>query len=176
MTQRGPFLFLVALLLLAGVGTAAFRYQEYRIPLLPGAQQTVWQVEAHIEYFAPGGASQVFLTLPPQQSGFRVVRETYPSSGYGFDEPLAEQRRAHWSKRNAEGPQVLFYKLELVQDDDQKIAGSPTVVQTMNWDEPYRTAATQLLDSVLPITVDGYTLAQQIIRSMNRVPSDFKGV
>ncbi|MCH8142884.1 MAG: UUP1 family membrane protein, partial [Proteobacteria bacterium] len=73
MTQRGPFLFLVALLILAGIGTAAFRHQEYRIPLLPGAQQTVWQVEARVEYFAQGGATEVFLTLPPEQSGFRVL-------------------------------------------------------------------------------------------------------
>ena len=173
MTQRGPFLFLVALLILAGIGTAAFRHQEYRIPLLPGAQQTVWQVEARVEYFAQGGATEVFLTLPPEQSGFRVVDETPISSGYGFIEPPADQHLAHWTKRNAEGPQVLFYKLEIVQDDDHLVPDSlPADARKMSWDEPYRTAATQLLDSVLPITVDAYTLAQQIIRSMNRVPID----
>ena len=39
MTQRGPFLFLVGLLLIAGIGTATFRHQNYGIPLLPGQQQ-----------------------------------------------------------------------------------------------------------------------------------------
>ena len=48
MSQQGPFLFLVALLCIAGVGTAAFRHAEYRIPWLPGEQQNVWEVEARI--------------------------------------------------------------------------------------------------------------------------------
>jgi hypothetical protein len=60
-TQRGPFLFLVALLLLAGIGTAAFRQQEFRIPWLPGAQQTVWEVEARVEYLAQGVPTQAWL-------------------------------------------------------------------------------------------------------------------
>ncbi|MGD8831565.1 MAG: UUP1 family membrane protein, partial [Pseudomonadales bacterium] len=85
MTNQGPFLFLVILLLAAGIGTAAFRHESYRIPLLPGQQQTVWQVEARIEYTALGQGTQIFLTLPPDQSGFRLVEETGAAPGFGFD-------------------------------------------------------------------------------------------
>ena len=84
MTNQGPFLFLVALLIAAGIGTAAFRHQEYRIPLVPGAQQTVWQVEARIEYTALSGPTQVFLTLPPDQTGFRLLEETGAAPGFGL--------------------------------------------------------------------------------------------
>ena len=75
MTQRGPFLFLVVLLLVIGIGVAEFRRQEYRIPLLPGAQQLVWEVEARIVFRARGRATQAYLTLPPNQDGFRLVSE-----------------------------------------------------------------------------------------------------
>ena len=81
MTQRGPFLFLVALLLLAGVGIANFRHVEFRIPWLPGAQQMVWEVEARVEYVALGEPTQAYLTLPPNQDGFRLIRGT-PASLY----------------------------------------------------------------------------------------------
>ena len=98
MTYRGPFLFLVALLFISGAGTATFRHLTYRIPLLPGAQQSVWQIEARIEYRAIGGATQAYLTLPPEQSGFRIVSETGASSGFGFDlARTGSQRRAKTS-------------------------------------------------------------------------------
>lgn len=174
MTERGPFLFLVALVFLAGIGTATFRHLNYRIPILPGEQQTVWQVEARIDYLNEGGSSQIFLTLPPEQSGFRVVGETGASPGFGFDiERVGNQRRAHWTKRYAEGVQTLFYELELIQDPlSQVLDNEPEIVSRPRWDEPYRTAAQQLLNSVMPITADAHSLAIQLIRDLNRMPPD----
>ena len=75
----------MSFLFLAGIGTAAYRHQAYYIPYLPGAQQTVWQVEARVEYLAQGGPTQVYLTLPPEQSGFRLIGESSASSGFGFE-------------------------------------------------------------------------------------------
>jgi hypothetical protein len=170
MTQRGPFLFFVVLLFFAGLGTAAYRHTSYYIPFLPGAQQTVWQVEARIEYVAQGGATQVYLTLPPEQSGFRLIGQSSASSGFGFEISSQDrQRRAHWTKRSALGEQVLFYKLDLVQDPGHRVeaqrAGEP---ERQTWDEPYRTAALQLLQSVRPVSADPQSLAQQLSFEMNR--------
>ncbi len=174
MTHQGPFVFFVLLLFLAGIGTAGFRHQTYNIPLLPGEQQTVWQVEARIEYTALGGASQVFLTLPPEQSGFRLLEGTGAAPGYGFDEDEnAEQFRAHWTKRNAQGLQTLFYSLPVVEDPGQFVDPSPPgPVSRPRWDEPYLTAARQLNDSLLPITADAHSMAVQLVASMGRKPAD----
>jgi hypothetical protein len=174
MTQRGPFLFLVALLLLAGIGVATFRHLEYRIPLLPGAQQTVWEVEARIEFMARGQATQAYLTLPPNQDGLRLISETHGASGFGFEQGTQRsQRRAHWTKRNAQGEQILFYKLQLVQDPSYRVDSIPPEnVAVTSWDEPYRTAARQVVDTALPISADGRTLAQQLINNMNLIPAD----
>ena len=152
MTKTGPFLFLVLLLFVAGIGIATLRHVNYRIPILPGEQQTVWQVEARIDYFARSGASQVYLTLPPEQYGFRVVGETSASPGFGFNvEQGALQSRAHWTKREAQGAQTLFYELEVVQDPLAVAEHiEPAPVAEARWQEPYRTAAQQMLDEVLP--------------------------
>ena len=174
MNHQGPFLFLVLLLFLAGIGTAGFRHQTYRIPLLPGEQQTVWQVEARIEYTALGGASQIFLTLPPEQSGFRLLEGTGAAPGFGFNvEQQAEQRQAHWTKRNAQGQQTLFYSLPIVQDSAQQVDPVPPgPLNRPRWDEPYRTAARQLIDSLLPITADAHSMAVQLVATMSRTPAD----
>jgi len=81
MTKRGPFLFIVGLLLLAGIATALFRHAEYRVPYTPGTAQAVWQIEARIEFDANGGPSQVKLALPPEQSDFRMISESTASAG-----------------------------------------------------------------------------------------------
>jgi len=174
MTQRGPFVFLVVLLLIAGIGIATFRQQEYRIPILPGAQQTVWEVEARIVFRAQGQATQAYLTLPPNQDGFRVVSETGASSGFGFAfETEGSQRRAHWTKRNAQGEQTLFYKMQLVQDPSYRVDEvAPAATPNIAWDEPYRTAAQQIVQTALPISADARTLTQQLINSMNLIPAD----
>jgi hypothetical protein len=172
--QQGPFLFLVALLFLAGIGTAGFRHQSYRIPLLPGEQQRVWQVEARIEYIASGAETQIFLTLPPEQSGFRSIEETGAAPGFGFNvEQRQQQRQAHWTKRAADGQQTLFYKLGLVEDASHRIDPEPPQsFQPVGWDEPYLTAARQLIDSLLPITADAHSMAVQLIRAMNQSPAN----
>ena len=174
MRKRGPFLFLVALLLLIGLGTATFRHNAYRIPLLPGTQQTVWQVEARVEYLAEGGSTQVLLTLPPEQTGFRSINESSASSGFGFElSTQGQQHRAHWTKRNASGEQVLYYKLELVQDEGYQVpAEEPGATPSRAWDEPYLTAALQVLQAVIAESADERSLAQQLTRQMNRARID----
>ncbi|MBX3708082.1 MAG: UUP1 family membrane protein [Pseudomonadales bacterium] len=168
MPQRGPLIFIVVLLLVAGIGTAWYRHTTYRIPLLPGVQQTVWQVEARVEYLAQGGATQAFLTLPPDQSGFRVVGEAGASPGFGFDLNTRDtQRQAHWTKRFAQGEQILFYKLDLVRDPGYEVLPDPPPPpDTPVWEEPYQTAALQLLQSVMPISADARSLARQLTQEL----------
>ncbi len=174
MTQRGPFLFLVALLAAAGIASAVFRNQQYGIPFLPGAQETLWQIEARIDFRASGGPTQALLTLPPEQGGMKIVRENAVSAGYGFAiEERRGQRRAHWSKRYAIGDQTLYYKLELVPSgDDVWGTDAPTGFTPTYFDEPYQTAAATVMTAVLPRSADALTLAQELVREMNVEPQN----
>ena len=174
MTQRGPFLFIVGLLLLAGIATALFRHSEYRVPYLPGAAQSVWQIDARIEFEATGGNSQVVLTLPPEQSDFRLKGGNGASAGYGFIEEQGKtQRKARWAKRDTKGDQLLFYKLEAIADEGFLVPPIPPAGTTeVVWEEPYRTATRTVLNAVLPQTADGYTLARQLLLRMNTDPLD----
>ena len=125
------------------------------------------------EYVALGIPTQVYLTLPPNQDGFRLIRGTPASTfGFGLDQQGA-QERAHWAKRQAQGEQVLFYKLQLVKDGGYRVDSIPPGPQpSVAWDEPYRTAAQEVIQGALPISADGRTLAQQLINNMNLVPAD----
>ncbi len=175
MNPRGPFIFTVLVTVLLGAGTAAFRHLEYRVPLSPGQQQTVWQIEAKVDFIADGDEAQIVLALPPAQAGFRFASEHTASPGYGFViEPEGDQRRARWSRRQASGEQTLFYKLDVIADRSAEppTSEAPDTPDNEPWDEPYRTAAQSLLEAALPLSADEYTLAQQLIQQSQRVPAD----
>ena len=174
MRQRWPFLLLIGLLIAGGVLTAFNRHQTYGIPFTPSAEQRVWQVEARVQFNARGNQSHVYLALPPLQDGFSVVDSNYASSGFGFDILKgAGQERAHWTKRDAAGPQTLFFKVELLTDQYQHITDPPPAnMSTPSWQEPYRTAAQQVLDVVMPISADATSLAQQLVQVMQTQPPD----
>ncbi|MEM1229711.1 MAG: UUP1 family membrane protein [Pseudomonadota bacterium] len=173
MRKIGPFLFLVALLFLGGITTALLRHNALGIPFAPGDQQFIWQLEARIQYDAEAEASQVKLTLPPVQNGYEILSETTASSGFGYSIEQAEQRRAVWSRRGARGEQFLFYKLELRSDPTLVVDDlEPPEASAPTWIEPFETAASQVIETQLPQSSDGPSLAQQIIRAMNTEPLD----
>ncbi len=172
MNSSGPVLFIVIILMAVGAGAATFRHQIYDIPWMPSSQAMIWQVEARIEFVAQGGPSQVYLTLPPSQSGFEIVQESAASSGWGFAIERAQQRRAHWSQRDPIDRQILFYKLDIVTNDDQIAPTPPETVTPVSWDEPYQTAVDHLLTTVYPTSADAHTLTLQIIQALRRSPTD----
>lgn len=174
MNRSGPFLFMVVLMVVAGLSAAQFRHQTYNVPWLPGAETQIWQVEARIEFDALDGPAQVYLALPPEQQGFAMVSEAAASSGWGFAiESDQVQRRAHWTQRQASGRQVLFYKLDLaVSDADTWTLPPPAANPSVIWDEPYQTAVSHLLDTIMPITADAHTMTTQLIQALTRTPPD----
>ena len=174
MTQRGPFLFLVLLLVVAGLTSAFFRHVKFNIPFLPGTQETVWQIETKINFWGDGVPVQAILSLPSNQADYRIVNENTVSSGYGFViEESDGQRRARWSKRDVTGEQTLYYKVELVADPNQIRNAEPEpTVASVRLDEPYATAAQAIVSAVGPRSADALTLAQQLIREMTVIPHD----
>ena len=61
--------------------SAIFRHKEFGLPFLPGAQETVWQIEAKISFWGDGTPVQVILSLPSNQADYRIVNENTVSSG-----------------------------------------------------------------------------------------------
>ena len=172
--QRWPFILALALLFLSGVGIAAYRYINTGLPLLPGQERTVWQIEARIAFTANGGAAEALLTLPPDQNGFEILSETGASPGFGFAiDRAGPQRRAHWTKRSADGSQTLFYKLDLVQDTQRRVTEQrPQRRPADSFDDAYATAANEVLNALAPKSANAKSLAQQLIQEINTEPLD----
>ena len=170
--ERWSYVLAAVLLVVAGIGVAAYRHADTGVPLLPDEDRTVWQIEARIAFVATGEPAEVLLTLPPSQDGFLVLSETGASPGFGFTVDRAgSQRRALWTKRSATGEQVLFYQTDLVHDPQHRITPMPPdAARPATFDGPYATAAADVLNAFLPRSTSAKSLADQLVQAANTRP------
>ena len=147
--SRLPFYIAVFLLIAAGISLAVWRHIEFGIPWLTGEQRPVWMVEARVDFDAGEGPALVSLNIPEQPPGFRILTEQAASPGYGFSIiDSSGSRRAEWTKREAAGPQTLYFKAQFVPDPTAtpEIPGREPATRRTFWEEPQATAVQETLE------------------------------
>lgn len=168
MTSRTPFYVIVLMLIVTGLSIAWLRHTQFDIPFQPGEQTTVWLIEARVDFTAANGPVLVSLDLPDSPPGFRVYTEQAASPGYGFSIIQRDgNRRGEWTSRSADGPQTLYYRVQLVEDAEASaalpIATIPQPVKVY-WNESEAMAAAQLLDSASRRSSTPESMAREIIK------------
>ena len=177
--SRLPFYAIILGLVLTGLTTAWLRHLEMELPFFPGERRAVWLIEARMDFLAGGGPVRVSLDLPDNPPGFRLFTEHATSPGYGFS--VVEEngdRRGEWTKRNAEGQQTLYYKVQFIGDlplDPVRATEpdrAPKPVQSAFWQEPQSTAAHQLLSQAIATSSSPESLVRELIKRLNNASAD----
>ncbi|MDK8464931.1 inactive transglutaminase family protein [Marinobacter sp. SS13-12] len=169
MTSRSRIPFFVAILLLiaAGISIAVWRHVELGIPWFTGEQKPVWMVEARIDFTGTGEPVLASMNIPDQPPGFRIISEQAASPGYGFS--IVEdsgERRAEWSKRDINGPQTLYFKVQLVPDERVR-TGNPRrrpKPEPVFWEEPQATAVEELLQQAAARSSTPESMTRELIK------------
>ncbi|MGL4827320.1 MAG: inactive transglutaminase family protein [Vibrionaceae bacterium] len=174
MISRIPFYILISLLLIAGISMSIYRHHVYGVPWAADQSKQVWEIEARVEFEATGQPVVVSLARPETQRGFTLINEYSSSPGYGFT--LTEEngvRRAQWSKRQAQGKQVLYFKSQLLVDDNAQFSVQPPTgnVTKVLLDGPVHTSAAALLSQAQERSANSSTLAQELIKQFNDAES-----
>lgn len=170
MTSRVPFYLLVSLLMIVGIGMSIFRHEVYGVPWISGQQNQVWEVEGRIEFEAKSTPVKVKLAIPSSQKGYTLINENTSSPGYGFT--LVEEsngRFAEWTKRNADGKEILYFKNQMLVDDNADFENMPPTndVLLASLDAPLTTAAEALLRQAKNRSADKETLTRELIKQFN---------
>ena len=165
-------LYLIALLLIAlGVGLTLYKHFALDFPLLPGERQQLWTIEAQVSFEAQGEPVTVSLARPSGGNGYKALEEDYASSGYGFTLQDSQGRqRAEWTTRQAEGRQVIYYRLQASRLDHQPPLTSgvqPPELQPVDLDEPTLTAARAVVDEARRHSADARSLTVQLLQLLN---------
>lgn len=175
MSPRAQVYFLALILILSGLALVVYKNQGLGLPIWPGKYDTVWTVEAKIEFDALGDAVKTSLALPKGQNQIEVLDEVFSSSGYGFNlEKEGQHSRAVWTKRTAFGPQTLYYKLALHQQGQQKIVVDhqpPAEIASPDWSgsgyDLLRSAAESLIEDSTQRSADMASFATLLLSSLN---------
>ncbi|HLV76842.1 MAG TPA: inactive transglutaminase family protein [Marinobacter sp.] len=167
--SRAPFYAFVFLLIAAGISFATWRHLELGIPWMTGEQHPVWMVEARVDFNAGGEASEISLHIPEQPPGFRILTEQAASPGYGFsilESPRS--RRAEWTKRQASGPQTLYFKAQFIPDEDvtEQVPVRPPRAEPVFWEEPLATAVREVLNQATQRSSSPESMTRELIRLM----------
>ncbi|MBB5350082.1 hypothetical protein HNR46_000303 [Haloferula luteola] len=112
MSARFKLFAIVAFLVLAGGGLAAYKHIVIGIPLKVGKASTEWLVESKITFAAFGEPVSVRLALPTSEIT-RDLGIDAQSSGYSFrtEADASGNLSAVWEADSVEGPQALYYRV-----------------------------------------------------------------
>lgn len=175
MSSRTQVYLLAFLLVVFSISLVIYKSQMLNLPITPGVYQTVWTIEAKVEFQAQGEAVKVSLALPKSQSNMEVLDEVFSSSGYGFTvEESDGHERATWTKRRAVGKQALYYKLDVYRNpgaSDAVALDLPTEVNRPDWSgtrrAALRAAAASLIDQAWEVSADRKSFVAQVIKAFN---------
>lgn len=166
-----PAFYLVVLILIAtGLGLAWLRHINLNIPLQPGQKKPVWLIEARIDFISSGKPVKISLDLPDQPLGFQQVFEQAASTGYGFSIVEGpDGRRAEWTRREAQGTQTLYYKVQMIPDPTIRhtpASKEKPKLHTIYWNELQGTAAQQLIEQAYKRSSTPISFARELSKQL----------
>ena len=170
--SKTPFYILVALFLCAGLALTWHRHVTFQVPWLPGEQQSVWSIEARVEFVGEAAPAVASLAIPESQTHFELLSEFTASPGYGLAFVDTEgSRRAEWSTRSADGIQVLYYRAEFVQSPKLVVPQTPPNTSQSSLllgAGPHQTVARTILGRAQQRSANNATLTRELIREFNQ--------
>ena len=112
--QFAVLVVVVAGLLVAGLGLAAYKTFVLGVPFFASESRSEWLIEAKVGFEASGRPVKVILAVPKVAFSGGASQEA-GSLGYGFHlEPVDDgEMHAVWTARKREGPQALYFRLRV---------------------------------------------------------------
>jgi len=164
---------LVVALMAAGLGLAAYKHWILGYPAVPDTAVPSWSVEARLRVIANGGPVKVRFKIPSDPYGYGILEEDFVSDDFGLTTHAGTPRIAEWTVRRASGEQTLYYRMLVYRKPftfDEEPAPGPTPAP--EWEEPYHTAAEQLVSSVRAQSAGPVSLASILVRRLIQASPD----
>ncbi|RRJ84057.1 inactive transglutaminase family protein [Aestuariirhabdus litorea] len=171
MNARAQVYLLAMICIVIGLGLTIYKRIELGFPLLPGEQRPVWTVEAKVTFDAEDKPVKVSLALPNTGPGDIILSQDFTSPGYGFGwDGQGAERRAEWARREASGPQSIFYRLQLfhaAKNPAPPTSEAPEPPTAPEMDASTRTAINAVIDLVKERSSDNKTFTNELVRLIN---------
>lgn len=174
MNARIFFYTLVAGLFLVGITQTIQRHLAFDIPWMPGETRSVWNIDAKIEFDATKQPVLASLTTPYTQAGFTQISQNAASPGYGLSFLYEDNNpQAQWTIRSAEGPQTLYYNIQLLVDNDtadQSISEMPALNEVEYGASSVAAglaAGSDIIKDSLKTSADAFSFTREVLKQLN---------
>lgn len=168
MKQRYVYV-LAAILTVIGLSIFAYKWQVLGFPIVEDEETQVWTIESAIKFDSGPGSIKVKLNIPTLTPGFRTHNENSVSRGYGFSLNYPSGgREAQWAIRRADGPQTIYYRISVYEDDTAELSDTtppfppPPVIE-----EPLKTAVDVVVSDVREHSADTASFTTELLHYMN---------
>ncbi|MES1929855.1 hypothetical protein SADO_11384 [Salinisphaera dokdonensis CL-ES53] len=162
---------LALILVVSALGLCYYKIDRLGVPLTPQSSAQVWTAEATVRFNGEDQSAKIDLAVPKTPPGFSVLDENFISAGYGLaTDDEGANRVVQWAARNLSGPQTLYYRVVLTEDQSahrDRTLPTPTYPDIPEYSDPVRAAVFTLLDSVRARSADTSSFAQELLRRFN---------
>ncbi len=168
MKQRYVYV-LAALLTVIGLAVFWYKWQVLGFPIGEDQEKPVWTIESALHFDSGPGTIKVQLHVPTLTPGFRMLNENSVSRGYGFSLNYGSGgRQAQWTIRRADGPQTIYYRISVYEDDTVDDSDTiPPFPPRPVIDEPLNTAVEVLVSDVRDRSADTASFTTELLRRLN---------
>ena len=165
---------IAALLAIAGLALAAYKWRELGFPILPKAQTEVWTVEVTVSFDSGPGPIKANLYIPGLTPGFAILEENFVSRGFGFTPNyVSGGRQVQWARRRARGLQSLYYRAVIYKDPAQTESDTtPPFPAKPRLGEPFDTAIDVLIDDVRARSADAESFTEELLKRLGQPDVD----
>ena len=126
MKARSQIFILVSLLLIVGIGLTIYKCYALGFMFTPG-EETVWQVQARMQFDAEDGPAKVSLVMPANDKSRRTVFREKLSDDYECVFVNEDNiRKAVWTRDDAQGMQVIYFRADFYRLGSPVEEMSPT--------------------------------------------------
>lgn len=168
---------LTVILVIVGISLFYAKVKYLGLPITPNQEETVWSVEARVEFDGQRRSASVNLQIPNDPGQFIKLDEYFISRNFGLNvETRSGKRIAEWSIRRAQGPQRLYYQLELAPVTEpavEKGGGKvPSPQVRPDYPESLALAIEGVLNDVRGESADIFTFVSQLLVRLNDLSPD----
>ncbi|WP_101674801.1 inactive transglutaminase family protein [Alloalcanivorax mobilis] len=168
---------LATTLLIVGIGSMAYQVLVQKVPLKESETDPVWVVDAQVSFTArPNQPLKARMFVPPLDSGFTALNESFISNNYGVNVNRENGNRlVTWSARRGAGEETLYYRLMLTPrfaEPAPPPEGGPQFRPSPSLQGAERVAADALLAPIRQHSADIETFISETIKRVNNLEND----
>jgi len=175
MSSRSQVYLLAFMFFALGIGLTLYKNQSLGFPLLPGQSEEVWTVESKVTFEATDEPITVSMILPQDGSNMTVLAESFSAPKYGFRVKEENgQRRAVWTKRSDQGPQTIYYKLDVVKNGESPSLAPPIQHQasSITLTSEQESRGRSFLEEIKASSADNLSFTLELVKQLKILKED----